>query len=310
MVGTYNGLLCLHDYNTNGGFSAVTVCNPVTNEAVTLPPVPKRWAWAQFAKAPGHYSFGFHRETKLHKVVYIPRGHRWSLDALQVFTLGDDKAWRAVPVPVRGACHDLLCEPISVAGVTYWLAAGRVMALDLGDESIASLDAPPAMMARPATGLPPEMRKRDTSWRLTKVGASLGVVVPSAGISSGRMDVWVLDVDGGGVKKPLQWSRRYSVANNVWSSWIMAPQLTHEEYVLSALHDWACEPPSRWWKRSSTLYRHEVGELVDGGDDGWQWQLLSDPYKGAQLNMSKEEQEGKLMIFAFVETRNPVLRSK
>ncbi|CAO2191903.1 unnamed protein product [Urochloa humidicola] len=241
MVGSCNGLLCLHDHTNFAGFSAfsaVTVTNPVTGETAALPPVPKRWAWAQFAKAPGHYSFGFHRETKLYKVVYIPRGHRWSLDALQVFTLGS-KAWREVPVPIRGACHDLLCEPISIAGVTYWLAAGaarRVMTLDHGeDERVASLDLPPAMMA-PAPTWPAGLR--DTSWRLTKVGANLGVVVPSAGFYSGRVDVWVLDVDGGGAGEQLQWSRRYSVTENFWSSWIVAPQLTHGDYVLSESHGW------------------------------------------------------------------------
>ncbi|CAL5005568.1 unnamed protein product [Urochloa decumbens] len=303
MVGTCNGLLCLHDHSTTyAGFSisTITVTNPVTGETAALPPVPRRWAWAQLAKAPGHYSFGFHPETKLHKVVYIPRGHRWSLDALQVFTLGS-KAWRAVPVHVRGACHDLLCEPISVAGTTYWLAAGRVMALDLGpDERVTSLDAPPAKMVRPAPSRPATRKRRDTSWRLTKVGTSLGVVVPSAGMFAGRVDVWVLDVDGGGEKKPLQWSRRYSIAEYKWGSWVMAPQLTHGNYVLSAEHEWGFS--------CSRVYRHEVGELVDGGDDDWQRQLP--PVKGVQLIMSKEEREGELTTFAYVETWNPVPRSK
>ncbi|CAL5013193.1 unnamed protein product [Urochloa decumbens] len=261
MVGTCNGLLCLHDHSTTyAGFSisTITVTNPVTGETAALPPVPRRWAWAQFAKAPGHYSFGFHPETKLHKVVYIPRGHRWSLDALQVFTLGGNKAaWREVPVPVRGACHDLLCEPVSVAGTTYWLAAGRVMALDLGPDE-----------------------------RVT------------------RVDVWVLDADGGGGEPP-QWSRRYSVVESMWDSWVMAPQLTHGDYVLSAEYEWKFSPSLRKW---STLHRREVGELVDGGDDDWQRQLPRT--MGAKLIMSKEEREGELTTFAYVETRNPVPRSK
>ncbi|CAL4999504.1 unnamed protein product [Urochloa decumbens] len=311
MIGTCNGLLCLHDHTTYGGlsFSAVTVTNPVTCEAATLPPVPRRWA--SFAKAPGHYSFGFHRETKLHKVVYIPRGHRRSLDALQVFTLGG-KVWRKVPVPIRGACHDLLCEPVSVAGTTYWLAAGaagRVMALNLGeDERVASLKAPPAMMAAAPTRL---AGLRDTSWRLTKVGASLGVVVPSPGMPLGRADVWVLDLDGGGggAGKPRpQWSRRYSVDENIWSSWIVAPQLTHGDYVLSEWHGWNT---GRWRKISPELHRHEVGELAGGGGDGegWRWQLP--PANGKQLIVSSEELEGgEVTTFAYVETRNPVPRKK
>ncbi|CAL5001474.1 unnamed protein product [Urochloa decumbens] len=204
MIGTCNGLLCLHDHTTYGGlsFSAVTVTNPVTCEAATLPPVPRRWA--SFAKAPGHYSFGFHRETKLHKVVYIPRGDRRSLDALQV--------------------------------------------LDL-------------------------------------------------------------DGGGGGAGKPRpQWSRRYSVDENIWSSWIVAPQLTHGDYVLSEWHGWNT---GRWRKISPELHRHEVGELAGGGgdDEGWRWQLP--PANGKQLIVSSEELEGgEVTTFAYVETRNPVPRKK
>ncbi|CAL5012983.1 unnamed protein product [Urochloa decumbens] len=307
MVGTCNGLLCLHDHSTFAGYSssAVTVTNPATGETVALPPV-SPW-WACFVKATGHYSFGFHPETKLHKVVYIPRGDRSSLDdALQVFTLGGKAgAWRAVPVPVRGACHDLLCEPVSVAGTTYWLAAGaagRVMALDLGEgERVTSLDAPPAMAPAPARSA----SSRDTPpWRLTKVRASLGVVVSSPpGTCRRRVEVWVLDLDlGGGGERPPRWSRRYCVGETVWSSWVMAPQLTHGDCVLSASRDEWDYASSR--RRKRTLHRHEASELADGGGDGWQLP----PPKGPQLIMSSEEREGELTTFAYVETRNPVPR--
>ncbi|CAN6282069.1 unnamed protein product [Urochloa humidicola] len=292
MVVTCNGLLCLHDHTTYGGFSfsAVTVTNPVTGETVALPAVPTRWAWSQFAKAPGHYSFGFHPGTKLHKVVHIPRGHRRSLDALHVFTLGGDNdkaAWREVPVPVPGACHGLLCDPVSVAG-----AAGRVMALDLGDERVSSLAAPPAS-ATAAEGC-----------RLTKVGASLGVVVPSGAMYWRGVEVWVLDRGGGG--RPLQWNRRYRADETMESSWVVAPQLTHGDFVLSAEHEWEWDYasfPRR--NRSTTLRKHEVGELVDS--DGDRWQLP--PANGSQLIMSSDEREGEITTFAYVETWNPVPRS-
>nr|TKW10934.1 hypothetical protein SEVIR_6G201500v2 [Setaria viridis] len=292
MVGTCNGLLCLHDHTTYGGisFSAVTVTNPVTGETVALPPVPTRWAWSQFAKGPGKYSFGFHPETKLHKVVHIPRGQRRSVDAVQVFTLGaGGKAWREVP-------------PVSVGGSTYWLAAassgsgtGRVMALDLGDERVTSLDAPPAMGPAPTRST-----ARDT-WRLTKVRASLGVMVSSVGMSLISVDVWVLD--GGGAEKP-QWERRYSVAQTAWSSWVMAPQLTHGDWILSASRDEWNYTSS--WRRKRQLHRHKVGELTDSGGTGRQLP----PPKGAQLIMSTEECECEFTTFAYVETLNPVPRSK
>ncbi|KAF8751003.1 hypothetical protein HU200_012300 [Digitaria exilis] len=179
MVGTCNGLLCLHDHGSYS--SAVTVTNPVTGETVTLPPLPARWWRSQSVKLPGKYSFGFHPATMQHKVVYIPRGQRRSVDALQVFTLdGDDTAaWRDVPVPIPGACYDLPCEPVSVGGSTYWLteSTGRVMALDLGDdEHVTSLDVPSAMWVAAA------------SRRLTQVHKSLGVVVVSL---EGVGVVWV-----------------------------------------------------------------------------------------------------------------------
>ncbi|KAF8751005.1 hypothetical protein HU200_012302 [Digitaria exilis] len=55
MVGTCNGLLCQHDHSTYGGFSfsAIRVTNPITGETVALPPVPERWSFTQFSKAPG-----------------------------------------------------------------------------------------------------------------------------------------------------------------------------------------------------------------------------------------------------------------
>nr|CAB3483349.1 unnamed protein product [Digitaria exilis] len=226
MVGTCNGLLCLHDHGSYS--SAVTVTNPVTGETVTLPPLPARWWRSQSVKLPGKYSFGFHPATMQHKVVYIPRGQRRSVDALQVFTLdGDDTAaWRDVPVPIPGACYDLPCEPVSVGGSTYWLteSTGRVMALDLGDdEHVTSLDVPSAMWVAAA------------SRRLTQVHKSLGVVVVS--------------LEGVGV---------------VWVRWVMAPQLTHGgDCVLS---EWL-EGGQYAFRRTRTshLCLHKVGELKEGG---------------------------------------------
>nr|CAB3483350.1 unnamed protein product [Digitaria exilis] len=86
-------------------------------------------------RAPGKYAFGYHPTTGRYKVVHIPCGRR------QVFTLGVDTSWRAVPVdttPDGGATYNRLCDAISVDGWTYWLDAfsARVMALDLDGESV------------------------------------------------------------------------------------------------------------------------------------------------------------------------------
>ncbi|CAL5001642.1 unnamed protein product [Urochloa decumbens] len=94
----------------------------------------------------------------------------------------------------------------------------------------------------------------------------------------------------------------HGVGETAWSSWVMAPQLTHGDCVLSASRDEWDYASSR--RRKRTLHRHDAGELADGGGDGWQLP----PAKGAQLIMSSEEREGELTTFAYVETRNPVPR--
>ncbi|KAF8646709.1 hypothetical protein HU200_065711 [Digitaria exilis] len=270
MVGTCNGLLCLHDHGSYS--SAVTVTNPVTGETVTLSPLPEH--------------FGFHPATMQHKFVYIPRGQRRSIDALQVFTLdGDDTAaWRDVPVPIPGACYDLPCEPVSVGGSTYWLteSTGRVMAFDLGDdERVTYLDVPQGMWVAAA------------SRRMTQVHKSLGVVVVSL---EGVGVVWVLDDDGGGGGRKPRWSRRYAaVVGNLWSGkWVMAPQLTHGgDCVLSEWLEGGQYAVRR--TRTSHLCLHKVGELKDGGGEVGPVR----PPKEAQLVMSEEERQWLFTTFAF-----------
>ncbi|PVH37109.1 hypothetical protein PAHAL_6G248100 [Panicum hallii] len=298
MVGTCNGLLCLHEImaSSNGGsfFSAITVTNPITGETLALPPAPRSWEWEQ-VRSPGKYSFGYHPTTGRYKVVHIPCGRRQAVDALQVFTLGDT-AWREVPVDTwPGATYNRLYEPISVDGRTYWLDAfsHRVMELDLEDERVTSFAAPPAA----CPGLIPE----DAGWKLTNVRGRLGVVVATA---TGRVEVWVLD--GGGAQP--QWSRRYDdivgvepVAPRTSGYWVAAPQLTHGGYILRALRNWVPDHVwgfRRWGRRR--LHRHKVGDLTGGG----QLRAVKEPE--LVMLMSEEESNGDLKTFAYVETLEPV----
>ncbi|XP_039815301.1 putative F-box protein At3g16210 [Panicum virgatum] len=66
MVGTCNGLICLLDAG-EGGRSALrlTVANPVTGEALALPPLPAAWG------LPGLHAFGYHPTTGRYKVVHV-----------------------------------------------------------------------------------------------------------------------------------------------------------------------------------------------------------------------------------------------
>ena len=226
-------MLCLHETmasvgNGGGSFlSAITVTNPITSEALALLPAPRSWEQEQ-VRLPGKYSIGYHPTTGRYKVVHVPCGRRQAVSALQVFTVGDDAAWREVPVNTRpGATYDLQCEPISVDGRTYWLDAfsDRMMALDLEDESVASFATPPAARLGPI----PE----DAGWKLANVRGRLGVVVVAAAATA-RVEVWVRD--GEGVLP--HWTRRYDIAVEVmaptmaYSSLVAAPQLMHGCYIL------------------------------------------------------------------------------
>ncbi|KAF8686079.1 hypothetical protein HU200_043684 [Digitaria exilis] len=94
MVGTSNGLLCLHETAPCGdrGVSVLTVANPVTGETRRLPPVPP----ARSHRSLGRYVFGYHPITGRYKFVHIPSSSSWSmLDAVQVLDLGEP-SWREV----------------------------------------------------------------------------------------------------------------------------------------------------------------------------------------------------------------------
>ncbi|CAL5013192.1 unnamed protein product [Urochloa decumbens] len=318
MVGTCNGLLCLHERVVAPGkrsFSIVTVTNPITGETMALPPPPESLEPEQERAHAGKYSFGYHPTTGKYKVVRIPCGRRrqGAVHAVQVFTLGgggDTASWREVPVttsPGGGAICSPLSDAVSIDGRTYWLdasAASRVMALDLADEQVTSFAAPPP----PAC--PGLLPAAGAGWELTSVHGRLGAVATTA---VGRVDVWVLDDSGGGGAWP-RWSRRYEIVEATPTTsdyWIVAPELTHGEYILRSSRDRMTRDDYAVWGYTygrRRLYRHKVGDLTgdgDGEDDG-QWPAV----EGWELLMSAEESHGDLTTFAYVDTLEPLPRSE
>ncbi|CAL5013236.1 unnamed protein product [Urochloa decumbens] len=284
MVGTCNGLICLHDADA-GDRSVITVANPITGEAVALPPPPAAWG---SLRRRGLYAFGYHPTTGRYKVVHVPSRLARRQDAVHVLTLCDDgspAAWREVVSPALSGSHNPLCGIVSVDGSVYWFTSGadRVVALDVGDdERVTSFLGPP--------GVHPVERMPEASWKVTSVHARLGVVIPRCEMAAMTMEVWVLDAGGG---EAARWSRMYCLRDNRSSRIVTSPHLTHGEYVLSAS-----------WDDGKRLYRRKVcGTGATNGDDRSAAPLqLSE---GAEVIMS-EETEGWLRTFAYAETREPL----
>ncbi|CAL5005580.1 unnamed protein product [Urochloa decumbens] len=303
LVGSCNGLLCLHDNAASPGFaggtlSAVSVTNPLTGKTVALPPVPAPWELehVHVRGALGKYSFGYHPTTGEYKVVHIPWRRGQAVDVVWVFTLGG-ASWREVPVvgtPGATSCHRS-SEAATVDGVAYWLNApcDRVVALDLGDERVTWLDTPAAAAPRPA----PEEAGR---WQLTSVHARLGLAVASRT----RVIVWVLERRG--ENEQPRWSLRYRLVGQpqphprLWNSaaaaelagwWVTAPHLTHGGYVVSES-----------WDRSR-LYRHKiVAGVADRHDRSERRKPLEVPVLGA----NHEFYCSPTKVFAYVESHEPL----
>ncbi|KAL6646458.1 hypothetical protein ACP70R_018066 [Stipagrostis hirtigluma subsp. patula] len=289
MVGTCNGLICLHEIQASsddgGGASAVTVANLVTGENLVLPPVPAPWRPSDPSRTRWRYSFGYHPTTGKYKVVHIPCGFAATprQAVLQVFTLGAT-SWRSVPVLTPDASYSDESSNvlISVDGSAYWLTAftNQVMALDLEDERVTSFEGPPVLRLL-----------QGAACQLTIVHARLGVVVCRRMPAITRLDVWALE--GRGKPQP-RWSRMYSVVEPSGADqgrWITAPCFTHGEYVLSRSSD------------GIRVYRRKVGDLTNNA--GKDSQLL--PLGGEELVMSEESDDLEPMTsFAYAETLEPL----
>ncbi|CAL5013176.1 unnamed protein product [Urochloa decumbens] len=277
LVGSCNGLLCLHDGAASPGFaggtlSAVSVTNPLTGETVALPPVPAPWELehVHVRGALGKYSFGYHPTTGEYKVVHIPWRRGQAVDVVWVFTLG-------------GAS---------------WREGRGLVALDLGDERVTWLDTPAAAAPRPA----PE---EAGLWQLTSVHARLGL----AAASRTRVIVWVLERRG--ENEQPRWSLRYRLVGQLqphprlWSWvfnsaaaaelagwWVTAPHLTHGGYVVSES-----------WDRSR-LYRHKiVAGVADRHDRSERREPLEVPVLGANHELYCSPTK----VFAYFESLEPLL---
>ncbi|CAL5005533.1 unnamed protein product [Urochloa decumbens] len=296
IIGTCNGLICLHDTG-DSDCSVITVTNPVTGEAAALPPAPASW---DSPRHQGLYAFGYHPTTGRYKVVHVPRRLVLKGDKVHVFTLGGggpSATWREVVSPAMDGCyHNSFCGIVSVDGSVYWFTsrADRVVALDLGDdERVTLFQGPP--------GVRPVERVGEASWKVTSVHARLGVAVPRYEAETTTVEVWVLD--GGG--EPPRWSRWYCLSDS--ARIVMTPHLTHGEYVLSTALDKKRTMTPRLihgeYVLTASLEKKRLYRRKVAGGDGRAAPMR--PSEGAELIMS-EVPEGRLMTFAYAETREPV----
>ncbi|TVU05404.1 hypothetical protein EJB05_48565, partial [Eragrostis curvula] len=157
MVGTCNGLICLHGYSDR----KITLFNPITGEKLVVEPPPPV-VQHQF-----RCSFTYHPATGLYKIVLVAYEQ---FDAVEVFTLGG-ASWRKVPSPGSGGC--ITFGLVSIDGVMYWVTKDdvmSVMSLDLKDERVAFVTTLPV----PVLFL--EGNGSIDTWDLTDVGGRLGFV--------------------------------------------------------------------------------------------------------------------------------------
>jgi F-box interacting protein len=223
MLGTCNRLRCLCDNTRPGG--AISLLNPATGEALTLPPLPgsAQWVWWGMQMSSWHdaYTFAYEPMTEQYKVVHLPcyLDRSGGFNAAQVFALGKaaavPRSWCDAPTPGASCCLD--AGVVSVDGVAYWLTKGaeRVVSFDVREERVTSTRA-----------LPAQPRRR-YSWHLAEVHGRLGLVSSSdLWVTPEKVDVWVLDRQG--------WSRRRGVQLNDGLRHLTArPHFAHGDYVVT-----------------------------------------------------------------------------
>ncbi|KAK3122057.1 hypothetical protein QOZ80_8BG0664560 [Eleusine coracana subsp. coracana] len=227
LVGTCNGLLCLCDNTKPGG--AVSLVNPVTGEALAIPPLPSSGQWARQKRSwveasngwDKTYSFACRPVTGRYMLVHLPFHCDLTagFNVLKVFTLGEDYSWRDVAVPGGATCR-VDAGIVSVDGATYWVTKGAetVMSFDLEGETVVS------------TGpLPVPVGQGGYIFHLTEVNGKLGLAISADQPTPAKTEVWVL-----GVAKDRQaWVRWYGVQVHSVLQRLARPHFAHGKFVLT-----------------------------------------------------------------------------
>uniref|UniRef100_A0ACD5ZTR7 Uncharacterized protein n=1 Tax=Avena sativa TaxID=4498 RepID=A0ACD5ZTR7_AVESA len=232
IVGTCNGLICLCDAGGD-----ITVANPVTGEALAIPPLPLP-APIKIHSRSWHesYSFSYLPTARRYKLVHVPcwvSGHLF--DRVQVITLGE-ASWRDVPAEPSVRSYTGY-GVVAVDGWVYWAASSehieRVMSFNLENERVAPIISLPSVLS--------DWKDTD-GWHLAEVHERLGIVASRARST----EVWVMEQG--------EWSRWYTMRLSTppqgphrCLTW---PLFVHGEHVL------AWEPGL--YGEGSVLYRHTL----------------------------------------------------
>ncbi|KAF5204970.1 F-box domain containing protein [Thalictrum thalictroides] len=137
-----NGLFCFLAWTND-----LIVCNPMTNENVTLPRPTFLEGMQSSEKRLVRIGFGFDVISKKYKVVGCTlRHYLHSPPKVEVLTLGD-RSWKIVNGGIMNPSR-VLDKVVCLNGVLYWLSTpgGRVIrSFDLGDEKFGVLSTPPSI---------------------------------------------------------------------------------------------------------------------------------------------------------------------
>jgi F-box interacting protein len=299
VVGTCNGLVCLCDHR-----GAITVANPVTRDALCVPPLPPPctagrgscFGWSRHEA----YSFAYLPTTGRYKVVHVPCVvNRASYDGAHVITLGD-ASWRDMPAGPDAKC-DLGYGVISVDGATYWASKGaeKVMSLDLEDERVTSIASLPSVLLDSEDG---------GRWHLAEVHGRLGIVFSHVSSETEKTEVWVMEgaTTGG---QEIGWSLWYvmqvSTPRCPPEQWPNArrrgltwPLFVHGKHVLT--WEWSAD------ERGCVLYSHivvddDTGKAKRGVVD------ITETNRGTAItNIDIAGYNDDRRTFGYVETKEPL----
>ncbi|XP_026389806.1 F-box protein At3g07870-like [Papaver somniferum] len=138
MVGSCNGLVCLHLNTQVTNARCGAICNPVTGEFLLLPGLTKPSSLRDW----GIIGFGYVPSTREHKVVRcsyrLLEGEQNGL--LEVYTLGSQTGWRVKEkIP-----HKFYSATLFVNGAIHWIGkiiqggheVYKVVAYDLAEEKV------------------------------------------------------------------------------------------------------------------------------------------------------------------------------